>query len=101
MSYRRSGGYGGGGGYGSYGGGGGGGFSGKYDDPGANLRAINWNNVQLEPFQKNFYTPHPSVMQRSEHQINEYRNRAQMTVTGNSSGDPVNRPVETFQEANF
>merc|ERR1719427_1762293 len=40
-------------------------------------------------------------MQRSEHQINEYRNRAEMIVTGNSSGEAVNRPVETFHEANF
>jgi len=102
MSYRRSGGYGGGGGYRSGGGrGGGGGFGGNYDNPGASLRPVNWNKIRLEPFQKNFYTPHPTVLRRSERQIQEYRQNAEMKVVGNSSGEAVNRPVETFVEANF
>lgn len=28
------------------------------------LRAPNWNNVNLQPFQKNFYREHPNVMNR-------------------------------------
>ncbi len=28
------------------------------------LRVPNWNNVNLEPFQKNFYREHPNVMNR-------------------------------------
>jgi len=93
--------YGGGGGYGGGGssyGGGGGGFN---DDFGAGLGRINWNGIKLEPFQKNFYTPNPIVMARSPQEIEAYRNHHEIQVFGNSRVSTINRPVETFEEANF
>jgi len=66
-----------------------------------NLRNINWSGVKLEPFQKNFYAPNKTVMARSDQQIDEFRQQHEIKVFGNSSGSRVNRPVETFLEANF
>lgn len=70
-SYSRNGGGGGrsNGGYGgqrSYGGGGGrgGGMGGAKKNPGANLTAPNWDRVQLRPFKKEFYVPHPTIERR-------------------------------------
>jgi len=65
------------------------------------LRNIKWSGVKLEPFQKNFYTPHETVMARTDEQIAAYRNQLEMQVFGNSVSEVVNRPVETFDEANF
>jgi len=102
MSYRRS--TGGGGGR-RYGGGnqGGGGYGGgdSFSDFGQNLNSINWSRINLEPFQKNFYVPNPAVMARNDEQIDEYRQRHEINVFGGSAGSSINRPVETFDEANF
>jgi len=69
---------------------------------GANLHAINWSSLELQPFQKNFYSVHKAVMTRSDQQIAEYRRQFEIKVFGNSRGmASVNRPVETFNEANF
>lgn len=49
----------------SYGGGGGrGGMGGAKKNPGANLTAPNWERVQLRPFKKEFYVPHPTIERR-------------------------------------
>lgn len=50
----------------SYGGGGGrgGGMGGAKKNPGANLQAPNWERVQLRPFKKEFYVPHPTIERR-------------------------------------
>jgi len=49
----------------SYGGGGGrGGMGGAKKNPGANLQAPNWDRVQLRPFKKEFYVPHPTIERR-------------------------------------
>lgn len=69
---------------------------------GANLRAIDWNTVALEPFQKNFFTVNTAVKSRSDQQIDEFRKQFEIKVYGNSRGIvSVNRPVENFKEANF
>jgi len=69
---------------------------------GANLHAIDWSTLKLQPFQKNFYSAHNAVITRSDQQINEYRRQFEIKVYGNSRGmASVNRPVETFHEANF
>lgn len=36
----------------------------KNKQPGGNLRKPKWENETLQPFQKNFYTPHPLVLNR-------------------------------------
>lgn len=48
----------------SYGGGRGGGMGGAKKNPGANLQAPNWDRVQLRPFKKEFYVPHPTIERR-------------------------------------
>lgn len=49
----------------SYGGGGrGGGMGGAKKNPGANLQTPNWDRVQLRPFKKEFYVPHPTIERR-------------------------------------
>lgn len=34
------------------------------EQPGGSLRKPKWENETLQPFQKNFYTPHPIVLNR-------------------------------------
>lgn len=36
----------------------------KQQQPGGALRKPKWENETLQPFQKNFYTPHPLVLNR-------------------------------------
>ncbi|XP_026680008.1 ATP-dependent RNA helicase DBP2-like [Diaphorina citri] len=91
----RSGGYGGG-----YGGGSGGGRfgdrggRGKNSTMGGALRAIDWGN--LPPFEKNFFHPSPSVLNRSPHEVQAFRDKHQMTLKGNAPN-----PITEFAEANF
>jgi len=73
----------------------------SYDQFGMSLPKINWSTLKLEPFQKKFYSPNESVMARNDQQIHNYRQQYEITVCGNSSGCAINRPVETFIEANF
>jgi len=101
MSYRRSGGggdrnrWGGNNNRGGYGGGD------SFSNFGESLNRIDWSRHALEPFQKNFYTPNSAVMVRTDAQIDEYRNRHEIKVFGSSVRNSINRPVETFIEANF
>lgn len=50
--------------YGGGGGRGGGMGGGAKKNPGANLQAPNWDRVQLRPFKKEFYVPHPTIERR-------------------------------------
>uniref|UniRef100_A0A8D8QF13 RNA helicase n=2 Tax=Cacopsylla melanoneura TaxID=428564 RepID=A0A8D8QF13_9HEMI len=117
-SDRRYGGSSGGGGYGGssrsgggggYGGGGGGGYGGggsrfggggdrggrgKNSTMGGALRAINWGD--LAPFEKNFFHPAPSVLNRHPAEVQAFREKHQMTLKGNAPN-----PIEEFSEANF
>ncbi|XP_048487617.1 ATP-dependent RNA helicase dbp2 isoform X1 [Plutella xylostella] len=74
----------------------GGGF-GKNDQPGGNLRKIRWDNVQLTPFQKNFYIPHDNTQRRSPAEIEAYRSQHQITVKGRD----VPAPAIYFDEGGF
>ncbi|KAL1450406.1 hypothetical protein WDU94_002777, partial [Cyamophila willieti] len=94
------GGYGGGGagGYGGggsrFGGGGDRGGRGKNSTMGGALRAINWGD--LAPFEKNFFHPAPSVLNRHPSEVQAFRDKHQMTLKGNAPN-----PIEEFSEANF
>lgn len=57
--------------------------------PGQDLRMPNWNNVQLEPFVKNFYREHPNVMNRLRQDVERFRNKHEITVAG-----PALNPIE-------
>ncbi|XP_032520896.1 uncharacterized protein LOC116772734 isoform X1 [Danaus plexippus] len=75
-------------------------FRGKFnknDQPGGALRKIRWDNVQLTPFQKNFYVPHPNVEMRSQAEVEAYRSQHQITVKGRD----VPAPSMFFDEGGF
>ncbi|KAI8148162.1 P-loop containing nucleoside triphosphate hydrolase protein [Fennellomyces sp. T-0311] len=87
----------------SYGGGGYSGGGGSYGGGdrmgqlGSGLKEIQWDQMALPRFEKNFYTEHPAVADRSQPEVDEIRAAANMTVTGRS----VPKPLKTFEEANF
>ncbi|XP_063623317.1 ATP-dependent RNA helicase p62-like [Cydia splendana] len=92
--------FGGGGGGGSRFGGGGGGFGGggkKDFTGGQNMRRPNWDTMTLQPFNKNFYNPHPTVLSRSPYEVEEFRGQHEITV----SGLDVPIPIQRFEEGNF
>ncbi|KAJ2065633.1 ATP-dependent RNA helicase dbp2 [Coemansia sp. S146] len=98
-----------GGSYGGYGGSRGGGFGGggrggSFGGGGRFPRAEpqelvkpNWNETELLRFEKNFYKESAVVAARSRQEIDEYREKYQMTVTGNN----IPNPITSFSEANF
>ncbi|SPO02904.1 probable ATP-dependent RNA helicase dbp2 [Cephalotrichum gorgonifer] len=94
---------GGGGGYGGggYGGGGygGGGFGGgdRMSNLGAGLKSQQWDISALPKFEKHFYKEHPDVTARSQAEVDAFRAKHEMSVTGRE----VPKPVETFDEAGF
>lgn len=90
-----SGGYG--GGYSSGGYGGGQYSQGQGQTNGAGLKDIDWDLSALPKFEKNFYTEHPNVANRSSEEVAAIRDAASMTVTGHD----VPKPLKTFEEANF
>mmetsp|Transcript_126411 Transcript_126411/g.219120 ORF Transcript_126411/g.219120 Transcript_126411/m.219120 type:complete len:538 (-) Transcript_126411:195-1808(-) len=90
--------YGGGGGGGSYGGGGGGGSGYNSNDLGANLKNINWNNVSLIKFEKDFYQEHPAVTAMHPDEADRLRKSKNITII---EGYNVPKPVRTFEEASF
>ncbi|KAJ2007773.1 ATP-dependent RNA helicase dbp2 [Coemansia thaxteri] len=99
-----SGGGGGGGGYSGSGGRGGGYSSGGFSGGGRFARSEpqelvkpNWDHVELLKFEKNFYKESPAVAARSCGEIEDYRTKYEMTVTGSN----IPNPITTFAEANF
>lgn len=101
----------GGGGRGGRGGGGGrdfgrGGFGGrdgppfgslKGKQPGGRLRKPFWDMNTLEPFKKDFYVPSAAVVDRTEDDIEQYRNEKSITL----KGDRIPPPIMHFEEVNF
>ncbi|KAK5128281.1 ATP-dependent RNA helicase dbp2 [Meristemomyces frigidus] len=99
-----SGGYSGGGGYGGgsngYSGGGGAGYGGggdKMNNLGAGLKTQSWDLNAMPKFEKSFYKEDPAVSARSQAEVDEFRRKHQITITGRD----VPKPVETFDEAGF
>ncbi|XP_011208998.2 ATP-dependent RNA helicase p62 isoform X1 [Bactrocera dorsalis] len=76
--------------------GGGGGNSGGNNNDFAGLRTINWSDVRLPPFQKNFYQEHPKTRNRLPQDVERYRAAHQITVRG-----PAPNPIQYFDEACF
>jgi ATP-dependent RNA helicase DDX5/DBP2 len=88
----RSNGYSGGSGFDSYGAGGD-----KMANMGAGLQKPNFDLETLPKFEKNFYHEATSVSRRSDREIEEFRAKKEIRVTGKH----IPRPVETFEEAGF
>lgn len=82
---------------GSYRGGSASGNSLKSKQPGGNLRKPIWDMSQLQPFDKNFYKPHPKAQNRSPEEVDRYRRERVITVCGNG----VPNPIMNFDEINF
>ncbi|KAK5169581.1 ATP-dependent RNA helicase dbp2 [Saxophila tyrrhenica] len=87
-------GYSGGGGYG-----GGGSFGGgdKMSNLGAGLKAQNYDLNSLPKFEKSFYKEHADVAARPKHEVDAFRQKHQIAVTG----EDVPKPVQSFDEAGF
>lgn len=66
-------------------------------EAGMNLQKIDWSQVELTPFQKNFYTENSTVKDRSQSDIDKFREEHQITIK--SSYAP--RPIFAFEEAQF
>lgn len=66
--------------------------------PGEGLRKPHWDVSALFPFQKNFYVPHPSVINsRKDEDVRVFRLSKEITVKGNH----VPPPSQFFEEGNF
>lgn len=67
----------------------------KAKNPGRNLVKPQWDNLQ--PFQKNFYVPHPNSLALSEQGVADLRKDMQITVVGNA----VPHPITNFEESSL
>ena len=76
---------------------GGGGRDFKKMQPGEKLRKPRWEMDRLQPFEKNFYKPHPNLVTKSMHEVEQYRASKEITVRGRD----VPFPITSFDEANF
>lgn len=65
--------------------------------PGEKLRKPKWELDRLQPFEKNFYKPHPTILARPIHEVEQYRASKEMTIKGRD----VPYPITSFEEANF
>jgi len=74
--------------------------SSSYDskDLGSNLKSINWGQVSLIKFEKDFYQEHPAVSSMSEEEAEAIRASKSITIV---EGRGVPKPVRTFEEASF
>ena len=89
------GGRGGGGGYGDRNGASGGKFS---NDVGQNLKRPQWQDYELVPFKKNFYSPHANIRDANPKDVERFRQSAEITI---ARGSDVPNPITNFQEAGF
>jgi len=64
---------------------------------GAGLKTQDWDLNTLPKFEKSFYKEHAEVSARSDAEVEAFRKKHEMAVTGRG----VPRPVETFDEAGF
>ncbi|CAH1170014.1 unnamed protein product [Phaedon cochleariae] len=80
-----------------YGGGGGGRSGGRRGAAGVNLRKPRWDMSRLEPFKKDFYVPHPNVVNRPPYEIEEWRKSKEISLKGKN----IPEPVFTFEEAGY
>ena len=79
-----------GGGGGRFGGGGGG------SNPGGNLRKPKWDSYTLVPFEKNFYNPHPNILNMNPRDVEKYRGEREITI---QRGNNVPNPITNFEDA--
>ncbi|KAK6634221.1 putative ATP-dependent RNA helicase ddx5 [Polyplax serrata] len=69
----------------------------KGKQPGGALRKPRWSQIELQPFTKNFYVPHPNVLKRSMQEVEKYRHEKEITV----KGVKVPAPIMYFTDVNW
>ncbi|KAK8381100.1 hypothetical protein O3P69_008172 [Scylla paramamosain] len=82
---------------GGWGSGGGGRPSLKGRQPGERLRKPRWDLTKLTPFEKNFYQPTPTVLNRSPYEVEKYRTDKEITLRGRN----IPNPIQYFSDYNF
>ncbi|XP_014260975.1 probable ATP-dependent RNA helicase DDX5 isoform X2 [Cimex lectularius] len=63
---------------------------------GKTLKAVSWDAEDLSDFRKDFYCPHPNVINRPYMEVEKYRKSKEITVRGDAGN-----PIQFFEEANF
>ncbi len=66
--------------------------------PGENLRKVNWERVNLVPFERNFYQPSPALTNADPREVEKYRAAKEITVV---RGRNVPNPITSFRDVNF
>ncbi|KEQ80525.1 P-loop containing nucleoside triphosphate hydrolase protein [Aureobasidium pullulans EXF-150] len=64
---------------------------------GAGLKNQQWDMTSLPKFEKSFYKEAPTVAERTQAEVDEFRKTHQIAIQGKN----VPKPVETFDEAGF
>uniref|UniRef100_T1IXR6 RNA helicase n=1 Tax=Strigamia maritima TaxID=126957 RepID=T1IXR6_STRMM len=64
---------------------------------GGGLTKVDWKSEKLTLFEKNFYTEHENVANRSQQEVNEFLKSHQITV----KGDNIPKPITKFSEISF
>lgn len=57
------------------------------------LNVPDWKTIELQPFEKNFYEPHPAAANRSDEEIKQYLNKHGITIRGTGE-----KPILSFDE---
>ncbi|XP_034483746.1 ATP-dependent RNA helicase p62-like [Drosophila innubila] len=70
--------------------------AGAVNDDFGSLHSVNWSDMRLQPFQKNFYQEHPKTRNRPPQEVERYRAQHQITIRG-----PAPNPIQYFEEACF
>jgi len=73
-------------------------YGGGSEQLGSKLRSVDWQHVDLIPFEKNFYHEHPNVSCLTDADVLRIRAERDITVM---KGSRVPRPVTTFEYASF
>ncbi|XP_037621562.1 probable ATP-dependent RNA helicase DDX17 isoform X1 [Sebastes umbrosus] len=69
----------------------------KFGNPGERLRKKKWNLDELPKFEKNFYAEHPEVQHMSQHEMEEFRRKKEITVRGTNCP----KAMPAFHQAQF
>ncbi|SBT43252.1 ATP-dependent RNA helicase DDX5, putative [Plasmodium ovale wallikeri] len=65
---------------------------------GKNLVQIDWTNIKLVPFEKNFYKEHEDISSMSAKEVKDIRDKHRITIL---EGENVPNPVESINKIGF
>lgn len=69
----------------------------QYQQENKELEEPNWEEAQLKPFRKNFYSPHHNILNRTQGEVDNYRECKDIIVQGTD----VPHPNLCFEEGSF